>query len=453
MKRCDTKRLLILVLAIFLAACSAGGQEPAPKRTEMVIATMNPYGINSELRKAVGKFNRSHKDVRVTIKNYWGDTPEEAQQKQMQLKTEIASGKMPDIIDIGQHGTWMKMLPYHQLVEKGYLEDLWPYIENDPELGKEALFLAPLKAAEVDGGLYTIFNSVRLNTCVGAKRVVGERYGWTPEELWEAYRSMPENSTVFMKGFTQYSVFSRILCMNLDSYVNWETGQCDFDREDFRSALEFVKSSSAEVRFPETQEEIKAIDEERYAQMEEGRLMLSDVRGFVDMQYMDIIYREPVSFVGYPTADGSAGSSFDPRGNKMSISSTCKDKDAAWEIIRHMLLPQYESPDDFGRNYLDFIVAGVPINLSDYDMQKRAYMSNRLGTRSMGNIYFHKATEEEFQRYEDFLSHIEKVELYDCTLLDLVWECCGAYLAGDKSIDETITLIENRVGLYINEVK
>lgn len=179
--------------------------------------------------------------------------------------------------------------------------------------------------------------------------------------------------------------------------------------------------------------------------------MLSNVGNFVDMQRMDITYRKPVSFVGYPTADGSAGSSFIPVGNKMAISSTCKDKDAAWEIIRHMLLPQYESPDDFGRNHLDFLVAGVPINLSDYDMQKRAYMSSRLGKQSMGNIYFHKATEEEFQRYEDFLSHIEKIELYDCTLLDLVWECCGAYLAGDKRIDETITLIENRVGLYVNE--
>ncbi len=447
------KRFWVFLLAAALAftACSAGSREPPPQRTEMIIATMHRDGINPELRKAVGKFNRSHKDVRVTIKNYWGDTPEEAQQKQMQLKTEIASGKMPDIIDLGYHGRDMKMLPYRQLVEKGYLEDLWPYIENDPELEKEALFLAPLKAAEVDGGLYTIFSSVRLNTCVGAKSVVGDRYSWTLEELWETYRSMPEDSVIFEEAFSQHSVYLLMFCMNLDSYVDWKTGQCDFDQEDFRTALEFVKNFPAEVRFPETQEEEIDAAQKRDTQIREGRLMLSNVGNFVDMQRMDITYREPVSFVGYPTADRSVGSSFDPCGNKMAISSTCKDKDAAWEIIRHMLLPQYESPDDFGRDRLEFYVAGIPINLSDYDMQKRAYMSSRLGTRSMGNIYFHKATEEEFQRYEDFLSHVEKIELYDCTLLDLVWECCGAYLAGDKSIDETITLIENRVELYVNE--
>ena len=50
---------------------------------------------------------------------------------------------------------------------RGYLEDLWPYIENDPDLGREGVMEAPLKAAEVDGKLYTVFESVCINTLVG----------------------------------------------------------------------------------------------------------------------------------------------------------------------------------------------------------------------------------------------------------------------------------------------
>ena len=450
------KRFWVFLLAVFLlSACSAGGQKPTPQKTELVIATMNPYGINSELRKAVIQFNRSHKDIRFTIKNYWGGTPEEAQQKQMQLKTEIASGKMPDIIDIGSHSRWMDLLPYHQLAVKGHLEDLWPYIENDPELGREALFLPPLKAAEVNGGLYTVFNSVTVNTCSGAKSVVGDRYSWTLEELWDVFSTMPEDSLILNEETDQLAAFSWVLGMNLDSYINWESGKYNFDCEDFRTALEFARSFPSNYQFPEGEEAEKAYNERYITRMKEGRQMLSRVSNFSDMQRMEIIYGEPASFVGYPSAGGSAGSSFNPCGNKMAISSTCKDKEAAWEIVRHMLLPRYENPKDLARDPLDLHVNGVPINLADYHMQKKVYMSSVFGNLELIHfgmyIHFHKATEEELQRYEDFLNHIEKIELYDCTLLDLVWECCGAYLAGDKSIDETITLIENRVELYINE--
>ena len=35
--------------------------------------------------------------------------------------------------------TVQQTMPYRQLAQKGYLEDLWPYIENDPELGRGAV--------------------------------------------------------------------------------------------------------------------------------------------------------------------------------------------------------------------------------------------------------------------------------------------------------------------------
>ena len=53
------------------------------------------------------------------------------------------------------------------MVQKGYLEDLWPYIENDPDLGREAVLEAPLKAAEVNGGLYMLFERVEIFTLIG----------------------------------------------------------------------------------------------------------------------------------------------------------------------------------------------------------------------------------------------------------------------------------------------
>ena len=127
---------------------------------------------------------------------------------------------------------WM---PYRQLIQKGYLENLWPYIENDPELGRDAVLLPPLEAAEVNGGLYMLFQKVRVNTLMGAEHVVGARYGWTFEELMEAFSAMPEDSTILRYNATTRDVFFKLLSFSLARYVNWETGACSFDSEEFYS--------------------------------------------------------------------------------------------------------------------------------------------------------------------------------------------------------------------------
>ncbi len=66
-------------------------------------------------------------------------------------------------------------------------------------------------------------------------------------------------------------------------------------------------------------------------------------------------------------------------------------------------------------------------------------------------VQYHAATEEELARYEDFLGSIDKIEICDNTLYSLVKECCNPYFAGDKTLDETVQLIQNRVMLYVNE--
>lgn len=65
----------------------------------------------------------------------------------------------------------------------------------------------------------------------------------------------------------------------------------------------------------------------------------------------------------------------------------------------------------------------------------------------------HHSTQEEVDRFEDLFNSIETINLYDPTVYDIVYEACGPYFAGDKTIDETITLIQNRVSLYLNELQ
>ena len=62
-------------------------------------------------------------------------------------------------------------------------------------------------------------------------------------------------------------------------------------------------------------------------------------------------------------------------------------------------------------------------------------------------------TEEDLQRYEKLVNSTTQIYWPDNALSEIVWEAAGAYFAGDRTMDETIQIIENRVKLYVNEQK
>lgn len=71
------------------------------------------------------------------------------------------------------------------------MEDLWPFIEADPELGRDALMTRPLEAMEYKGGLYRIGAYFGIDTLIGRRDVVGDRLTWTYDDLWAVYDTMP----------------------------------------------------------------------------------------------------------------------------------------------------------------------------------------------------------------------------------------------------------------------
>lgn len=454
--------ILFLALPLILAACNPGGETPAPEEevTTLIYANLTEGGVD---RQAVDKFNSSHEDVQIEVRDYFDEENSSGRSGRDRLLTEIGAGKFPDIIDLGRRkgAPFISQLPYEMLVSKGYLEDLWPYIENDPELGWEGVVEAPLKAAEVNGGLYMIFNAVTIYTMVGAEDVVGDRHSWTIADMQETLASMPEDSTVMEFYLNKDDVFHRLMSMSLDNYVDWDTGECFFTGDKFRSVLEFINSfpdeSPARGR---TREESMEATEEMNKRLREGRQMTTwqILNQPLEIQYLDAVYGGggKASFVGCPMEDGSVGSSFSVGGRALCMSSTCQDKEAAWEFLRQEILPKYTTLESMyeglsgGRTGR---AVGIPVNRADYEMIK---LANR--SRCTINYDFllgetHKATQEEVGRFDDLVNSIDKLELQDGEIYDIVFENVSAYFAGDKTLDETCDLIQRRVQLYVDEMR
>ena len=153
-----------------------------------------------------------------------------------------------------------------------------------------------------------LFREFSINTLMGSKDMLGDKWGWTLEELKEAFAAMPPDSTVLQFDATQYRVFRTLMSPMLDQYVDWEAGECHFDNDDFRGMVEFLKLFPAECDTGLKGQEIKKrIVWDRL----DGQQMLETVTfgELSDVQFDNYCFNGGADYIGYPTADGSPGRS------------------------------------------------------------------------------------------------------------------------------------------------
>ncbi|MDE7221309.1 MAG: hypothetical protein K2O45_17105 [Oscillospiraceae bacterium] len=462
--KCRKQIALLLFLAVILGvpACAPAGEDfPHPESKEGVLtyAALNP--LTPTQKRYIFNFNNKHPDAQIEVLDYSDEGGVE------RLLTELTLGWVPDIIELHRIKTddrdWAYMgtsegeyqMPYQQMARKGYLEDLWPYIENDPELGRDALLETPMKAAEVDGGLYMLFKEVFINTLIGETSVVGERDGWTIDELMETFAAaMPEESTILQKSATRREMYDKLYCTTLDQYIDWETGKCSFDNDEFRGMLEFLSAFPTEYKTDIINK--YELEKDAACWILDGKQMLQSI--FVSdlwhISQMDKSFgRERISCVGYPTTDGSSGSFFNIPGTILAMSSVCQDKEAAWEFMSYLVRPSasWTSLAQTSPRYL-------PVNRKDYEVGISLDM--RDSSKSKIPLYFYQGgpnifpdppMKEDILRFEMLINNTKQIYWPNEALSDTVWDAIGPYFAGDKTLDETIQLVQNRVTLYVNE--
>lgn len=408
-----------------------------PERKVLTYAAML---MRDDERKMLLTFNNSQQEYYIEAKDYAVyNTPSDPLVGYKVLTTEITAGKIPDILNTAG-------LPMSQYAAKGLLEDLWPYIDNDPEIGREQLMTHVLECDAIDGKLYEVFDAFDIRTVAGAKDVVGDRMGWTPEELQSALDTMPEGCTAFYDYYTKAAILSEILSYNQEKYVNWNTGECRFDSEDFKTLLEFCNGLSPSFDWNSVGGSVSINAENSKISQKEQMLMQHWLTNLVGMQELHAVFGGDVSFVGYPTADGSVGSRFSTSGYCMAISTKCTDKEGAWRLVRQLLLP-----NTFPLHSVSFD-HGFPINKEAFNKRVSREMEDGVNV-SDNSAVVHKiqATQKEYDQFMELYNAINMMYRVDYTIIDIVQEQAGAYFAGDKFLDETVDLIQGRVELYVNE--
>ena len=418
-----------------------------PEKVELSLACMY---LDWDVRQRILNFNRSHDDIRISVRDYSEfNTDEDYSAGMTKLNAEILAGNVPDLL-------MMNNLPVSRYASKGLVEDLWPYIDNDPELSREELMTEVFDAMAINGKLYQITNVFGIQTLIGNKNLVGDRFSWTVADLEQAMNEMPDGATVFGQYNTKDNVLSTCIARNLESFVDWSTGKCNFDSQEFIDLLKFTDRFPKEFNWDQYDYSEWESDVTR---IRSGKQMLMEYyfSSFDDYQYAMVPFGGDAVCIGYPTT-ADCGSNFTIN-TSYGMSSTCKDKEAAWSFLREMLL--YEN------QYSEYMWQ-FPTNRRAFEAMQEKSMANETwqnpetGEEEIQpkttywvsdeeQIEIYAMTQEQMDEFMNFYHSIKTVSSYDTEIFSIVSDQAQAYFDGQRSAEETARLIQSRVSLYVAE--
>ena len=206
---------------------------------ERQVITLAMASTDWTVKSRVIEFNKKNDTYRISLIDYSSESGE-YEEGISRMNTDIVSGKVPDIILLDDS------MPTDSYISKGLFADLLPIIEKDEEIDRNDLMPNVMEAFSRDGKLYRLIPSYSIRTIVAKTSDVGEERGWTVEEAMALWDSKPEG-TEFIAGATRSEMLNMCMSFAGSQFVNYSTGDCDFNNEGFLNLLEFLKRFPVEI--------------------------------------------------------------------------------------------------------------------------------------------------------------------------------------------------------------
>lgn len=419
--------------------------EEVKEKQEITLALSD---FNWTIRRSVIKFNKESEQYRISILDYnslYG-SDDDYMAGINRLNTDIASGKVPDILLINNS------MPVESYISKGLFEDLKPYIQQDAELDMNNFMPNIVEAFSVNGKMYTLVPSYIIETLIAKSSDVGDERGWTVQEAKELLDSKPEG-TQFLSNMTRESMLDYCMSMSGSQFVDWENGTCSFNTDSFIQMLEFIAA------FPDE------IDDEMYTDdywnnyeslWREGKVIASfnSFGNFRNYNYTEKgTFGEDITMIGFPSSDMD-GSVIVPD-MQIAMSAKSKNKEGVWEFLRVFLTDEYQEEGIYG-----FPVSIKRLNELAQEATQKPYYTDENGNKVEYDDSYYVAgqeiiippmTKQETEEFMEQLYSFTQVYKRDETLLNIIEEEVAPFFSGQKNVKDVVSVIQSRAQIYINE--
>ena len=428
-----------------MAVLTRKNRSEVPEKIVLTYGTLYvPYFVKTD----VVAFNKQSEKYRIEIKEY-GEGDKDYETMMNLWSADLSSGNGPDIIDMYYCPVGLK-----ELVDMGVVEDLYPYLDKDEELNRDDYIENAMKAYELDGKLYAIMRCFGISTVIGKVSDVGEGSTWTLDDVFALMDAKGSNAELF-EYTTKYNALQMMMQTNEDLFVDEESGECNFEDEEFIKILEFANRFPKEVEYdpnaPGAMEKIR-----------NGELLLikDSVTSVQQYQLYEYQFGEPVNLIGYPTTKES-GTMIEPNGTKAAMNVNSENKEGVWEFFRFLLEKERQEN-------LQSANGGFPVMRSalekqfEKDMQAEYYedvdgekKEKPKGWWSAGKngevtVEVYAASKEQTDKVREMIETAQKHHV-DSKMLEIIMEEAQSYFDGQKSVQEAASLIQSRMQIYINE--
>lgn len=396
---------LCVLFFVLLTGCS--GKEQYDEHT-IVLGVLS--GGGQSIEEAVATYNHSQSEYQVVLKDY-GNNDNAIDKMIMDIMTDST----PDIL-------FLNTLPLEQYVEKGLLEELTPYFDKDPDCSIEDLLPNVYETMKIENGVYFTSPGFAVFTIGSSKQLTGETTGYTIPEFEELLETQTNKDIQPFYNTYKGHLLTTLCCYNLGDYVNWKTGTCSFDGEQFRTILKICNE------WGETELKNTEVEEPELVSSGKELFVLTEVT-LRNMAYNREMFPDDINYIGYPCNDRQG--TYMKFNTMLGMNAKSKKKEGAWSFM-HMFMTK-----DFQK---DNIFCDWPSRTDCYEQ------------KIMNEVTDMPEYKQDVDELKKIIASTHKRDRCEDNIMDeIIWDEAEKYFQGKKTLDETVEIIQKRCETYVNE--
>lgn len=414
--------------------------EENPNAGKTVIDAASVDRFSFALCNAVCDFNTTNEEyfirlnTKYNIENYVEDREEEGAEDRAtstlgnQLAIDLMSGDGPDII--------VNAASLSMLNNADYLMDLSEYF--DTNFSADQYYMNIIDAARKGDALYQIPLSFSvMGICTAKDNVEPGQSGFTFEQ-YEDFVSGPCNGVSPFSG-NKIDIFIQLASCMQDSFITDDV--VNFDTEEFRSLVEFVSEN--------VNDQLSSDDDYGYYETGSGDASIAYIYS-VD-NYFNNVGTDNV-LLGFPSYDGRGPVIYNS--DSVAVSNLTDCPDACLEFISVLLgeeAQQVFAADSIPVNRAAFAYAGGKIieshnaeldylltQIDEAQLRMYGYNTNRMDESAVDD-------------FDAFIETVNSVYINDGSINAIIREEVPSYFEGQKTLEQIIPVLTDRVGTVLEE--
>ena len=301
-------------------------------------------------------------------------------------------------------------------VSSDLFDNLYNYIDKDSEISREDFIPGILGALSDGEQLHELWEAVTINTiAVRASDVEGQE-NLRPDDYVRILNSNNHYEAIFQRHMDKSNLLKWVAEVGIVKYVNLENGTCNFDDPSFSELLSWCTNMGEEVKEGSNTPEID---------ISEVILSLERISDPIRIKYAQENLGEPIIYVGFPNGGKGVHYFSSSYNGSMAIPSNSNNKEGAWAYIKNRVSMDTQVDIDYA----------LPVNkealLRDADMKLDTHQINQL-----------------LNLLEDTTN---ASRCSNKAIKEIIIKNGQDYLAGIKSLEETVDLIQSKVSIYLSE--